>query len=111
MVEMESVCSNGRRWREVSRDEGRQALKDQSPISVAVIQLVAELDKYIPLPARAIDGTFTCQWKMCFDLRPRHIGDRGVSILNIVVNDEEGNRVAKTQNQSARAVRWVEAPG
>jgi len=63
---------------------------DQSPIGVpAVIQLVAELDKYIPLPERAIDGAFLMSVEDVFSISGRGTVvtgriDRGI----VKVNDE-----------------------
>jgi elongation factor Tu len=63
---------------------------DQSPIGVpAVLQLVAELDKYIPLPERAIDGAFLMSVEDVFSISGRGTVvtgriDRGI----VKVNDE-----------------------
>jgi elongation factor Tu len=63
---------------------------DQSPIGVpAVIQLVNELDKYIPLPERAIDGAFLMSVEDVFSISGRGTVvtgriDRGI----VKVNDE-----------------------
>jgi elongation factor Tu len=63
---------------------------DQSPIGVpAVMQLVAELDKYIPLPERAIDGAFLMSVEDVFSISGRGTVvtgriDRGI----VKVNDE-----------------------
>jgi elongation factor Tu len=63
---------------------------DQSPIGVpAVVQLVAELDKYIPLPERAIDGAFLMSVEDVFSISGRGTVvtgriDRGI----VKVNDE-----------------------
>ena len=63
---------------------------DQSPIGVpAVLQLVDELDKYIPLPERAIDGAFLMSVEDVFSISGRGTVvtgriDRGI----VKVNDE-----------------------
>jgi len=63
---------------------------DQSEIGVpAVIKLVAELDKYIPLPERAIDGAFLMSVEDVFSISGRGTVvtgriDRGI----VKVNDE-----------------------
>src|SRR5688500_16227841 len=51
---------------------------DQSPIGVpAVIQLVAEMDKYIPVPERAIDGAFLMPVEDVFSISGRGTGGTG----------------------------------
>ena len=63
---------------------------DQSPIGVpAVIQLVAEMDKYIPVPERAIDGAFLMPVEDVFSISGRGTVVTGRIERGIVkVNDE-----------------------
>jgi elongation factor Tu len=63
---------------------------DQSPIGVpAVIQLVAEMDKYIPVPERAVDGAFLMPVEDVFSISGRGTVVTGRIERGIVkVNDE-----------------------
>jgi elongation factor Tu len=63
---------------------------DQSPIGVpAVVQLVAEMDKYIPVPERAIDGAFLMPVEDVFSISGRGTVVTGRIERGIVkVNDE-----------------------
>jgi elongation factor Tu len=63
---------------------------DQSPIGVpAVVQLVEEMDKYIPVPERAIDGAFLMPVEDVFSISGRGTVVTGRIERGIVkVNDE-----------------------
>ena len=63
---------------------------DQSPIGVpAVMQLVAEMDKYIPVPERAVDGAFLMPVEDVFSISGRGTVVTGRIERGIIkVNDE-----------------------
>ncbi|HEU4623260.1 MAG TPA: elongation factor Tu [Steroidobacteraceae bacterium] len=63
---------------------------DQSPIGVpAVLQLVAEMDKYIPVPERAVDGAFLMPVEDVFSISGRGTVVTGRIERGIIkVNDE-----------------------